>query len=144
MDTYKSNEETVYCNIDTVFAKLSNPECFRSLVNNENIPADMKQRMSEVEFTNDSIAFNAAPVGKVVLQIVEKVQPSKIVMAATSFPLPFQAEINLEKAAENETKLLVEFKIELNIMLRAMAAKPLGDGVKKMAQMLAMLPYDRL
>ena len=65
-------------------------------------------------------------------------------MAATSFPLPFRAEINLEKVADNETKLFVEFKIELNIMLRAMAAKPLGDGVKKMAQMLAMLPYDRL
>ena len=144
MDTYKSNEETVYCNIDTVYAKLSNPECFRTLIENENIPADMKQRMGGVEFTSDSIAFNADPVGKVVLQIVERTQPTKIAMAATSFPLPFRAEINLEKVADNETKLFVEFKIELNIMLRAMAAKPLGDGVKKMAQMLAMLPYDRL
>ena len=144
MDTYKSNEETIYHDIATVYAKLSNPECFPRLVENDNLPPEVKQRLADVEFSSDSISFTANPVGKVCLQITEKEEPNKIVMSASPFPIPFKAVINLDKANESETKLTVEFQIELNIMLRAMAAKPLGDGVKKMGQMLAMLPYDRL
>lgn len=144
MDSYKSNTETVHYDISTVYSKLSNPECFKPLLENENIPADMKARLNDVEFSSDSIAFNANPVGKVLLKITEKAEPTRIVMEAQQFPLPFKAVINLAEAGAGETSLEVEFQVELNFMLRSMAAKPLGDGVKKMAQMLAMLPYDRL
>ena len=120
MDSYKSNTETVHYDIATVYGKLSNPECFKPLLENENIPADMKAK------------------------ITEKAEPTRIVMEAQQFPLPFKAVINLAEAGAGETSLEVEFQVELNFMLRSMAAKPLGDGVKKMAQMLAMLPYDRL
>lgn len=144
MERYSSDKETINYDINTVYSKLSNPECFKALVENGNIPAEVKERMGSVEFSSDSIAFNANPVGKVVLQIVEKEEPTKIVMTAASFPIPFKAVINLEDGGGSTTYLTAEFQVELNIMLRAMAAKPLGDGVKKMGQMLAMLPYDRL
>ena len=144
MDSFKSNEEIINYDIATVYGKLSNPETFKQLVESEKLPADMKERMAGVEFTSDSISFTANPVGKVCLQIVEREEPSKIVMSATTFPIPFKAIINLTDMGDGRTQLLVEFCIELNIMLRAMAAKPLGDGVKKMGQMLAMLPYNML
>ena len=144
MDSYKSNTETVHHDIATVYGKLSNPECFKRLVDNENIPAELKERMGDVEFSSDSISFNANPVGKVCLMITERTEPTRIVMTAQQFPLPFKAIINLSETGTGETALLVEFQVELNFMLRSMAAKPLGDAVKKMAQMLAMLPYDRL
>lgn len=144
MDAYKSNEEIVNYNISTVYGKLSNPECFKQLIDNDNIPGEMKQRLSDVEFSNDSISFTANPVGKVNLQIVERTQPTRIVMTAQPFPIAFKAIIDLDEINNTQTKILVTFEIDLNIMLRAMASKPLGDGVKKFGQMLAMLPYDRL
>ncbi len=143
MDSYKSNEEIVNYNIETVYGKLSNFENFAQIKEMGNIPPELKSKIDNVEFTSDSISFKADPVGMIKLAIEERVQPTKIVLSAVSFPIPFKAVINLEKIDETTTRLTTEFQIELNMMLRAMASKPLSDGAVKFGQMLASLPYDR-
>ncbi len=143
MDSYKSNEEIVNYNIETIFDKLSDFENFSKIKEMGNIPPELKSKIDSVEFTSDSISFKADPVGMIKLVIEERTRPSKLVLSAATFPIPFKAVINLEKIDETSTRLITEFQIELNIMLRAMASKPLSDGAIKFGQMLASLPYDR-
>lgn len=38
-------------------------------------------------------------------------------------------------------KLKVTIRAEVNMFMKAMVAKPLQDGVDKLAEMLSMIPY---
>ena len=42
---------------------------------------------------------------------------------------------------ENEAKMKVTIRAEVNMFMKAMVAKPLQEGVEKLADMLSMIPY---
>lgn len=140
MDTFKSDVVTIACSIDKVYAKLSNPESFNELA--ERMPEEAKSKLGKARFERDSITLIADPVGEIKLNIVERVEPTRVVFAAAQSPVPLQAVISLEKAGENETHACAELGVELNPFIRPMLSKPLQDGAKKFGEMLSKLPYD--
>lgn len=144
MDTYKSDVVAINHAVDTVYGKLSNPEAFKNVENFATLPDDVKAKIGDITFGEDSISFNVDPIGNVTLQIVERVAPNKIVYSATSLPIPFKAVINLEEAEDGNTKAEAELQVELNMFIRPMVDKPLKEGAKKFGELLAVLPYDKL
>ena len=49
--------------------------------------------------------------------------------------------IQLLPTAESACKMKVTIKGDIPFMLKAMVSKPLQEGVEKIADMLAMIPY---
>lgn len=144
MDTFKSDVVTINAAVENVYGKLSNPATLKNIENIGNIPAEVKEKIDGIEFDADSISFNANPIGKMTLKIVERVELSKIVYSAVTSPIPMKAVINLEKIDDNTTKAVAELQMELNMFIRPMVEKPLTEGAKKFGELLAVLPYSQL
>lgn len=139
MDTFKSKPATISCGIEDIFAKLSNPESFNSII--EQLPDEAKSKFGKAKFEKDSITIEANPVGEIKLNIAERIAPTRVVFAAAQSPVPLQIVISLEKASENETIANAELNVELNPFIRPMLSKPLQDGADKFGELLAKLPF---
>lgn len=142
MDIFKSETVTINCNINSVYSKLSNPESFNAFA--ERLPDEAKSKLQQVKFEQDSITVVANPVGEVKLNIVERVEPTRVVFVAAQSPVPLQAVVNLEQVSENETRACAELGVELNPFIRPMLSKPLQDVANKFGEMLSKLPFELL
>lgn len=144
MDSYKSDVVKINHPITMVFAKLSTPSSFKNIANINALPDDVKQRIEEIKFGDDSIAFAANPIGEVVLKVVERTEPSRIVLEAVKLPIPLKVVFSLTDAGNDTTEAVVDIQVELNMFIRPMVQQPLTDGAKKFGELLAMLPYDAM
>lgn len=138
MSTYKSKVYPVDATQEQVYNKLSNPGALAEKI--ENLPDDVKEKLSAVTFQSDSIVFNVPPVGEIKMVFSKREAPSRLVIAPESSPIPFSMNIDIQPDGDKAT-LATAFDVELNIFLKQMVGSKLEDGVDKMAEMLSRLPY---
>ena len=122
-------QENVYRNI----SDLNNLERIRDCV-----PSDKVQNFS---FDTDTVSVNVPPVGQITLRIVEREEPKCIKFEAAQSPMPFNMWIQILPVDEQNSKMKVTVQADIPLMLRAMVAGPLQDGVDKVADALAQIPY---
>jgi carbon monoxide dehydrogenase subunit G len=123
------SQEAVYKNI----SDLSNLERVR-----DRIPAD---KIQDFSFDKDSVTVNAPMVGNISLHIVEREEPKCVKFETTQSPMPFNLWIQVLPVSETESKMKVTVKADIPFMLKAMVSGPLQDGVEKIADALAAVPY---
>jgi carbon monoxide dehydrogenase subunit G len=124
------SQEAVYRNI----SDLSNLERVR-----DRVPADKVQDFS---FDHDSVSINVAPVGKITLKIVEREEPKCVKFETTQSPMPFNLWIQVLPVNETTSKMKITVKADIPFMLAAMVNGPIQDGVEKIADALALVPYE--
>ena len=104
----------------------------------DRIPQD---KIQEFEFDKDSCSFSVTPVGKITFQIVER-EPYKTVKFTTAnSPIPLYLWIQLKQIEENDTRMKLTVRADLNPFLKQMVSKPLQDALDKISTILAALPY---
>jgi hypothetical protein len=136
MTDFVSEVKTIPHNDDRIFAMLSDLSNLEQI--KDRIPQD---KVSDFEFDSDSCTFAVAPVGKITFRIVER-EPNKLIkFATTNSPVPLFLWIQLVQAGENDTKMKLTARAELNAFLKPMVSKPLQDAVDKISTVLAGLPY---
>ena len=67
--------------------------------------------------------------------------PSMPIAAAS---MSFNLWVQLKSVGENDTRIKVTLKAEINMMIKMMVEKPIKEMLNKMAEMLASLPYDEI
>ena len=144
MDSYKSDIVTINHPIELVYSKLSTPSSFKDIANIDALPNEVKEKINEITFGDDSIAFSVNPIGEVVLQIMERTEPVKVVLSAVKLPIPLNVVLSLEKVDDTTTHAVAEIQVELNMFIRPMVEKPLTEGAKKFGELLAILPYNAM
>lgn len=144
MDSYKSDIVTINHPIELVYSKLSTPSSFKNIANIDALPNEVKEKINEITFGDDSIAFSVNPIGEVVLQILERTEPVKVVLSAVKLPIPLNVVLSLEKVDDTTTHAVAEIQVELNMFIRPMVEKPLTEGAKKFGELLAILPYNAM
>ena len=98
-------------------------------------------KVSDLSFDSDSLSFSIAPAGNVCLRIVDR-EPYKCVKFETEkSPLPFNLWIQVVPVSDTECKMKLTIKAEINPFIKGMIQKPLQEGLEKMAEMLAHIPY---
>lgn len=117
-----------------VLSDLNNLERIRNRV-----PEDKLQNFS---FDHDSVSVSVAPVGEITLRICEREEPKCIKFESVQSPLAFHLWIQILPTAENASKMRVTIDADIPLMLRAMVSGPLQEGVEKMADALAAIPYE--
>lgn len=117
-----------------VLSDLNNLERIRNRV-----PEDKLQNFS---FDHDSVSVSVAPVGRITLRICEREEPKCIKFESVQSPLAFHLWIQILPTAENASKMRVTIDADIPLMLRAMVSGPLQEGVEKMADALAAIPYE--
>lgn len=122
--------ENVYRNI----SDLNNLERVRDRVPND--------KLQDFEFDSDSVQVSVAPVGTIKLRIIEREENRCVKFEAEQSPLPFNLWIQVLPVNETESKMKVTVKADIPFMLKGMVAGPLQDGVEKIAEALAKIPYE--
>ena len=122
-------QQAVYDNI----SDLRNLEKVRNRV-----PED---RVSDFSFDEDTVSLNVPPVGELKLRIIERDEPKCVKFETAQSPVPFNVWIQVLPVTETTSKMKVTVKAELNPFIKGMVSGPLQDGVEKIADALAQIPY---
>ena len=161
MTKYESTIKHSYAPNDRVYAKLSDLSNLQVLkdrisdpnfvnmikaqagdkVNDEQLE-QIKERVQSLEFTPDSVSGHVDQLGvDMTLRIVERDQPKLVKLVLDNSPVPATLWVQMLPATDGGTKMKLTVGVELNFFMRKMIEGKLKDGVEKMADMLAMLPY---
>lgn len=105
----------------------------------DRLPGD---KIQEFCFDADSVSINVPPVGTVSMHIVEREEPKCVKFETEQSPMPFNLWIQVLPVDANTSKMKVTVKADIPIMLKGIVSGPLQDGVDKVADALAMIPYE--
>ena len=153
MAKFESQIKQVPYSQSAVYAKisdLSNLAVIKERIDDPNIqaqiPADkideVRNAVSQMEFTTDTLSGPIGPIGNVAVEIVER-EPEKCVkFASTSSPVSFKLWIQVLPTSQISSKIKVTIDADLNFFMKQVLSKPLQQGVDKFADMLAMIPYE--
>lgn len=136
MTKFESDVKFIPASQEAVYEKLSDLNNLEKV--KDRLPAD---KVKNLTFDSDRMSVEVSPVGKISLQIVEKEPCKCIKFGTTDSPLPFNLWIQLLPVTETECKMKLTIGLEVNPFMKAMVQKPLQEGLQKMADMLALIPY---
>ncbi len=157
MSKYESSVKQIGFAQSKVYAKLSDLNNLASLRDRLNDPAAMemladkvpaekmdsiKTQLESMSFDRDSVSIDVAPVGNVAIRIIEREPDKCIKFESTNSPIGFKLWIQILPVEENSCKMKLTIDASVNMFLKAMVDKPLKEGVEKLADMLAMIPYE--
>ena len=103
------------------------------------VPED---KVKDFHFDQDSVSVNVPPVGEIRLRIINREEPKCVKFETEQSPLPFFLWIQVLPVTETSSKLKVTVDADIPFMLKGMVSGPLKEGVEKIAQALAMIPYE--
>lgn len=104
----------------------------------DRIPAD---KIQDLTFDHDTVSVNVPPVGAIALRIVDREEPKCVKFEAVNSPLPFNLWVQMLPVTDTTSKIRVTVKADIPVFLKPMIGSKLQDGVDKIADALAMLPY---
>lgn len=107
----------------------------------DRIPQD---KIKDFSFDKDSCTVSVDPVGKIRFVVVEREPNKTIKFQAEQLPFGVTMWIQLKSENTGETKMKLTIKADLNPFLKPMVEKPLQAGINKVADTLAILPYNEI
>lgn len=153
---YESNIKALAYSQECVYAKLAdlnhlavikerfNDPAVRNMMADK-VPADklsqISERIQEMTFSTDCVSCNVPPLGQVSLQIIEREKPKCIKFETVNSPIRINLWIQLLPTSATTCKMKLTVGADLNPFIKGMMEKPLKEGVEKLADMLAMIPY---
>jgi len=139
MTTFESAIKKAECNDTEIFGLLSDLNNIDKI--KDKIPQD---KIKDLEFDADSCRFTVDMAGQIGLKIVERDPSKTIKFAADQSPVDFNLWIQLKQVEENDTRIKVTVKADLNPMMKMIVSKPMETFVDKLAEILSQLPYKQL
>lgn len=161
MTKYESTIKHSYAPNDRVYEKLSDLNNLKVLQERVMDPAfinvikqqagdkvndaqitQLQDSIQKLRFDQDSVSGHVSQLGvDMTLRIVEREQPKLVKLVLDNSPVPATLWIQLLPATDGGTKMKLTVGVELNFFMRKMIEGKLQDGVERMADMLAMIPY---
>ena len=87
------------------------------------------------------MTLNVQPVGELKLRICDREEPKCVKFETLQSPVPFNVWIQVLPVDEQNSKMKVTVKAELNPFIKSMVEKPLQEAVEKIADALALVQY---
>ncbi len=139
MSKYESGIKQIPYPQEAVYGKLSNLENIEKV--KDRIPADKQEQLKDLTFDKDSVSVNVPPVGAVTLRVIEREEPKCIKFETANSPVPLNLWIQLLPVTDTSCKMKVTVKADIPLFLKPMIGGKLKDGIDKIADVLAMIPY---
>ncbi len=143
---YISDVKIVNNNQEIIYNYLSNFENLSKYVN-EGLLAKMTEQVPQIQISDfvsdpDSCRFQISGMGETEIRIIER-EPSKTIKVSSSGSMPVGIVfwIQLLPVGAYETKLRLTLDADMSMMIKMMVNKKLEEGINRMADMLASLPY---
>jgi len=143
---YVSDVKIVNNNQEIIYNYLSNFENLSKYVN-EGLLEKMTEQIPQIKISNfesdaDSCRFQIAGMGLAEIRIIER-EPLKTIKISSTGSLPISVVfwIQLLPVTAYETKLRLTLDADMSMMIKMMVGKKLEEGINRMADVLAALPY---
>ena len=143
---YVSDIKIVNNNQEIIYNYLSNFENLSKYVN-EGLLSKMSEQIPQIQISNfesdsDSCRFQISGMGQAEIRIIDR-EPHKTIKinSSGSMPVGITFWIQLLPVSAYETKLRLTLDADMSMMIKMMVNKKLEEGINKLADMLAALPY---
>lgn len=136
---FESSVKVINYSQECVYGKMSDLRNLEKI--KDRIPSDKIQKF---ECTEDSVTISVSPVGDLILQVVDRDEPKCLKFETTKSPVPLNLWIQLLRVNEDQCKMRLTVRAEVNLFMKGIVSKPLKEGIEKMAEVLAMIPYNSI
>lgn len=138
---FESNVKHVPYSQERVYNKLSDLNNLEGVRERLDMVKDkLDGKLEDMSFDRDSITLKVLGIS-LTLRIIEREPLKCIKFEGDKSPIPLNLWIQILPVTQEEAKMKVTIRAEVNMFMKAMVSKPLQEGVEKLADMLAMLPY---
>ena len=138
---FESNVKHVPYSQERVYNKLSDLNNLEGVRERLDMVKDkLDGKLEDMSFDRDSITLKVQGIS-LTLRIIEREPLKCIKFEGDKSPIPLNLWIQILPVTQEEDKMKVTIRAEVNMFMKAMVSKPLQEGVEKLADMLAMLPY---
>lgn len=137
MSKFESSVKQIPYSQQAVYNNISNLENLEKV--RDRVPQD---KIKDFTFDHDSVSVNVAPVGQLRMRIIERQKPKCVKFEAEQSPIPFYLWIQVLPVTETTSKMKLTIEASLNPFIKGMVSGPLQDGIEKIADALAMVPYE--
>lgn len=141
MAQFESTVKHVPYSQERVYNKLSdlnNLESVRERL--DMLKEKLDGKLEDMAFDRDSLTLKVQGI-TLTLRIIEREPMKCIKFEGDKSPIPLNLWIQILPVTDNEAKMKVTIRAEVNMFMKTMVSKPLQEGVEKLADMLAMIPY---
>ena len=138
---FESNVKHVPYSQERVYNKLSDLNNLEGVRERLDMVKDkLDGKLEDMSFDRDSITLKVQGIS-LTLRIIEREPLKCIKFEGDKSPIPLNLWIQILPVTQEEAKMKVTIRAEVNMFMKAMVSKPLQEEVEKLADMLAMLPY---
>lgn len=137
MTTFESSVKEIPYSQQSVYNMLSDLTNMERLKGK--IPSD---KASGLTFSRDEVSVSVAPVGQVTMHIIDRKEPDTIKFESVNSPLAFNFWIQVLPVGAASSKMKLTMKAEIPFFAKGMVSGPLQSGIDKIAEVLAMIPYE--
>ena len=102
----------------------------------------VKDKLKNLSFDQDSLSVNVDPIGQVSMRIIERDEPKMIKLESEKSPFAFKFWIQVLPVTEASSKMKLTIDADIPFFAKSMVAKPLQEGIEKIADALAMIPFE--
>lgn len=142
---YKSKAVTLSAPIEKVYARFSNPENLKALIDNapaDKLPADKLEQLQSMQVTPDSIIMQGGPTGSITLQVVNRQAPTLVAMSPVGIPMPLELQLRFNPLTDEQTEAVAAIVADIPMMLRPMVKGPLQQIVDQFAVLMSAIPFS--
>lgn len=138
MSKFESSIKHIAYSQAAVYAALSNLSNLEKV--RDKLPAD---KIKDLTFDSDSLTISA-PMGSISMRIIEREEPKCIKFATENSPISANLWIQIVPEGDEACKMRLTIKADINPFIKGMVQKPLQEGLEKIADALAMIPYGAI
>lgn len=141
MAQYESRIKHIPYSQERVYNKLSDLNNLNSVRDRLDLIKDkLDGKLEDMTFDSDSLTLKVQGFN-LTLRIIEREPLKCIKFEGDKTPIPLNLWIQILPEGMDNAKMKVTIRAEVNMFMKAMVAKPLQEGVEKLADMLSMIPY---
>lgn len=100
------------------------------------IPQEVRDKVGNVRFDADSITIEAAPVGEITLEVVERIAPTRVKLQAKSSPVPMNLLIELDPKSADSTAVVTSIDVDIPMFLRPMVGGKMQEAADKFGELI--------
>lgn len=138
---YESTVKYVPYAQERVYNKLSDLNNLESVRQRLDAVKDkLDGKLEDMTFDQDSITLKVQGIS-LTLRIIEREPMKCIKFEGEKSPVPMNLWIQMLPVSDEQSKMKVTIRAEVNMFMKAMVSKSLQEGVEKLADMLSAIPY---
>lgn len=105
----------------------------------DKVPED---KLKDLTFDKDTISISVSPMGQISMRIVERDEPKTIKFASENSPMSFNFWIQILPVSDTASKMKLTIDADIPFFAKGMVSGPLKEGIEKIADALATIPYE--